>query len=90
LTSVGGYMFATLKFQGSEIGTAFLTLGIASIFMPGILGLLADKYFNAEKLQGICHILGAAALYYMSTVSSPSAMFLQCFWFVLLTCQQFH
>jgi len=75
LTSIGGYMFATLKFQGSEIGTAFLTLGIASIFMPGILGLLSDKYINAEKLQGICHILGAIALYYMSTVSSPSAMF---------------
>ena len=75
LTSIGGYMFATLKFQGSEIGTAFLTLGIASIFMPGILGLLADKYINAEKLQGVCHILGAIALYNMSTVSSPSAMF---------------
>ena len=75
LTSIGGYMFVTLKFQGSEIGTAFLTLGIASIFMPGILGLLADKYINAERLQGICHILGAFALYHMSTVASPSAMF---------------
>ena len=75
LTSIGGYMFVTLKFQGSEIGTAFLTLGIASIFMPGILGLLADKYINAERLQGICHILGAFALYNMSTVASPSAMF---------------
>lgn len=76
LTSLGGYMFVTLKFQGSDIGNAFLTLGIASIFMPGILGLLADKYINAEKLQGLCHILGALALYYASTVSSPTAMFL--------------
>ncbi len=76
LTSLGGYMFVTLKFQGSDIGNAFLTLGIASIFMPGILGLLADKYINAERLQGACHILGAGALYYASTVNSPSAMFL--------------
>jgi len=76
LTSLGGYMFVTLKFQGSDIGNAFLTLGIASIIMPGVLGLLADKYINAEKLQGICHVLGAMALYYASTVNSPSAMFL--------------
>lgn len=76
LTSLGSYMFVTLKFQGSQIGDAFLTLGIASIFMPGILGLLADKYVNAERLQGICHVLGAFALYYASQVTSPSAMFL--------------
>ncbi len=76
LTSLGGYMFVTLKFQGSDIGNAFLTLGIASIIMPGVLGLLADKYVNAEKLQGICHILGAAALFYASKVDSPSGMFL--------------
>jgi len=76
LTSLGGYMFVTLKFQGSDIGNAFLTLGIASIIMPGVLGLLADKYINAEKLQGMCHILGAFALFYASKVNSPSAMFL--------------
>lgn len=75
LTSLGGYMFVTLKFQGSDIGNAFLTLGIASIIMPGVLGLLADKYINAEKLQGICHILGAIALFYASKVDSPSGMF---------------
>jgi NHS family xanthosine MFS transporter len=76
LTSLGGYMYVTLKFQGSDIGNAFLTLGIASIIMPGVLGLLADKYINAERLQGICHVLGALALFYASTVNSPSAMFL--------------
>ena len=76
LTSIGSYMFVTLKFQGSDIGNAFLTLGIASILLPGFLGLLADKYINAEKLQGICHILGSIALFYASKVNSPSGMFL--------------
>jgi len=76
LTSIGSYMFVTLKFQGSDIGNAFLTLGIASILLPGFLGLLADKYINAERLQGICHILGSIALYYASTVNSPAGMFL--------------
>jgi NHS family xanthosine MFS transporter len=68
-------MFVTLKFPGSDIGNAFLTLGIASIIMPGVLGLLADKYINAEKLQGICHIIGAIALFYASKVNSPLGMF---------------
>ena len=76
LTSLGSYMFVTLKFEGSQIGDAFMTLGIGSILMPGVLGLLADKYINAERLQGICHLLGSIALYYTSTVTTPNTMFL--------------
>lgn len=82
LTSIGGYMYATLQFKGEEIGTVFLTLGIASIFMPPVLGIVSDKWINAERLLGLMHIAGAGALYYASTVSSPSAMF----WAMLLVC----
>ncbi|XZF16068.1 nucleoside permease [Chitinophagaceae bacterium MMS25-I14] len=82
LTSIGGYMFGTLHFKGEEIGTVFLTLGIASIFMPPVLGLLGDRWINAERLLGLCHIIGAGALYYASTVSTPSGMF----WAMLLVC----
>ncbi len=58
LTSIGGYMYATLHFQGEEIGTVFLTLGIASIFMPPLLGIVSDKWINAERLLGIMHLVG--------------------------------
>lgn len=75
LTSLGGYMFATLKFPGEEIGKVFLTLGIGSLIMPGILGVIADRYVNAEKLLGFCHIIGAGMLYYASTVTTPNDMF---------------
>ena len=75
-------MYATLHFKGEEIGTVFLTLGIASIFMPPLLGIISDKWINAERLLGLMHIAGAAALYYASTVSTPAAMF----WAMLLVC----
>lgn len=75
LTSLGGYMFVTLKFPGEEIGKVFLTLGLGSILMPGILGLVADRYINAERLLGLCHIAGAGLLYYTSTVTTPNPMF---------------
>lgn len=82
LTSIGGYMYGSLHFRGEEIGTVFLTLGIASIFMPPILGLVGDKWINSERLLGLCHVVGAAALYYASTVTTPSQMF----WAMLFVC----
>lgn len=75
LTSLGGYMYVTLHFKGEEIGRIFLTLGIASIFMPAILGIIADRWMNSERLLGLCHIAGAGMLYYTSTVSDPQSMF---------------
>ena len=85
LTSLGGYMYVTLHFQGEQIGTVFLTLGIASVFMPAILGIVADKWINSERLLGICHIAGAGLLYYASTVNTPSQMF----WAMLGVCMAY-
>jgi NHS family xanthosine MFS transporter len=82
LTSLGGYMYVTLHFKGEQIGTVFLTLGIASIFMPAILGIVADKWVNSEKLLGLCHIAGGGLLYYASTVFQPDTMF----WAMLGVC----
>lgn len=82
LTSLGGYMYATLHFTGEQIGTVFLTLGLGSILMPGITGIVADRYMNAERVLGLCHIIGGVLLYYASTVSHPVAMF----WAMLGVC----
>lgn len=76
LTSIGVYLFNTLHFKGIEIGAIFGTLGIASLFMPGILGVLADKYLGSQKIYAACHLCGAAALLYASSVTSPSDMFI--------------
>ncbi|HMJ48581.1 MAG TPA: nucleoside permease [Ferruginibacter sp.] len=85
LTSLGGYLYVTLHFEGEQIGKVFLTLGIASIFMPAILGIIADRWVNSERLLGMCHIVGGFLLYYASTVTEPSSMF----WAMLGVCMAY-
>jgi len=75
LISIGGYLGGTLGFSGIEIGAVFSTLGIASLFMPAIMGIIADKWINAEKLLGICHFTGAVLLFWASTVTNPDVFF---------------
>jgi hypothetical protein len=41
----------------------FSTLGIASIIMPALTGIIADRWINAEKLYGILHILSGFAIF---------------------------
>ncbi|MDR3705651.1 MAG: nucleoside permease [Paludibacteraceae bacterium] len=63
LISFGGYAGGTLHFTGAQIGSFYATMGISATFMPALLGILADRFIGAEKLAGICHILGAAFLF---------------------------
>ena len=62
LISLGSYVGNTLHFDGVQIGSFFATMGIASLFMPALLGIVADRWIPAQKLLGICHILGAVFL----------------------------
>lgn len=75
LISLGGYLGGQLQFSGAQIGKIFMTLGIASIIMPAIVGIIADKYVNAQKLFGILHILGAGFLYYLSQINDYDTFF---------------
>jgi len=63
LISLGSYVGNTLHFDGVQIGSFFATMGIASLFMPALLGIVADRWVPAQKLLGICHILGAGFLF---------------------------
>ena len=58
----------SIGFTGSQIGQVYGTMGIASIFMPALLGIVADRWINAERLLGMCHIIGATLLIWASTV----------------------
>jgi len=69
LISMGGYMFVTLHFKGTQVGDIYGRMGIASLFAPGVMGFLADRYISAQKLLGICHLLGAACLIWASRVT---------------------
>ncbi len=75
LISIGGYLGGVLHFKGSEIGAVFSTLGIASLISPAIMGIIADKYLNAEKVLGLCHLIGATTLIWASTIKDPNLFF---------------
>lgn len=75
LISLGGYMIVTLKFTGGEVAGVYATMGLASLFMPALVGIVADKWLNAERVLGLCHIVGAGLLFWASTVTDPKMMY---------------
>ena len=75
LLTIGAYWFQTRHWSGTEFGAIFSTMGIASLFMPAIAGIIADRWMNAEKLYGIFHILAAIVLFMVPKVNDPSTMF---------------
>ncbi|HXB96264.1 MAG TPA: nucleoside permease [Puia sp.] len=68
LISLGGYMFNVLHFKGWQVGSVYGTMGVASIFTPALFGILADRWLNAERVLGLCHIVGAGMLIWASTL----------------------
>ena len=75
LISLGGYMFSVLNATGTQIGATYGTMGIASLFMPALLGIVADRWINAEKVLGACHLAGALLLFWASTVGDADMMY---------------
>jgi len=75
LITVANYWFGTKNWSGAEFGAIFSTLGISSIVMPALTGIIADKWINAEKLYGILHILGGLALLYIPQVEDPTTFY---------------
>jgi NHS family xanthosine MFS transporter len=75
LISLGSYMFNVLHASGTLIGATYGTMGIASLFMPALMGIVADKWVNAERILGTCHLIGAALLFWASQVHDPGTMY---------------
>ncbi|MXN92304.1 MFS transporter [Flavobacterium sp. Sd200] len=72
LITVANYWFGTKQWEGTQFGQVFATMGIASIFMPILTGIIADRWVNAEKLYGVLHFLYACALFTLTRVEDPS------------------
>jgi len=62
LISMGNYMDESLGFTGGQIGSIYATMGIAALFMPAIMGIVADRWINAERVLGLSHLLVGAGL----------------------------
>jgi len=75
LITIANYWFGTKQWDGTQFGAIFATMGFASLFMPTLTGILADKWINAEKLYGILHILYAGVLFCLPMVDNPGTFF---------------
>ncbi len=71
LITIANFWFGTKSWDGTQFGLVFSTMGIASLFMPTLTGILADRWVNAEKLYGILHILYALVLFYLPQITTP-------------------
>lgn len=81
LTTLGSYGFGFKGWTGSEFGTVFTTLGLGSLIMPALIGIVADRWMNAEKLYGLLHILYGLTLFILPGIDSPGSFF----WVLLLS-----
>lgn len=80
LLTIGAYWFQTKQWSGAEFGAIFSTMGIASLFMPALSGIIADRWINAEKLYACFHFMGGVILFFVPQVNDPKLMF----WVMLL------
>ncbi|MFA6242588.1 MAG: nucleoside permease [Candidatus Hydrogenedentales bacterium] len=72
-----------LDFSGKAIGLAYSTTNWAAIISPFIVGMIADRFFSAEKVMGLLHLTGAAILLYLSTIVDPRQFFFVAFAYAL-------
>ncbi len=75
LITIGVYWFQNKEWGGAEFGAVFSTLGIASIVMPALTGIIADRWMNLERLYGIMHIMYGLILFYLAQVQDPHTFF---------------
>ncbi|MEM8510151.1 MAG: MFS transporter [Bacteroidota bacterium] len=64
--TMGIYLPNSLQASGSDIATAYSSQSWGAIIAPFIIGLIADRYFNAERVLGILHLMGAFLMYQMA------------------------
>jgi nucleoside transporter len=60
--TMGSYLGATLSASGAQIAQAFSTQSWGAIIAPFIVGLVADRYFNAERVLALIHLAGGVLL----------------------------
>jgi MFS transporter, NHS family, xanthosine permease len=76
LISLGAYMSNVLHFSGVQVGSIYGTMGLASMVTPALFGIVADRWLNAERVLGLCHLIGALLLFWASTVTDYGMFYL--------------
>ena len=73
--TMGTYLGGNLGASGTQIGVAYGTQSWGAIIAPFIIGLIADRFFAAQKILGILHLVGAALMWYISTAPEFTQFF---------------
>ncbi len=73
--TMGTYLGKTLAATGVQNGNAYATQSWGAIIAPFIIGLIADRFFSAQKVLGILHLTGAALLFYITTQTNFEGFF---------------
>ncbi|MFI5194516.1 MAG: nucleoside permease [Chitinophagales bacterium] len=74
------YMGANLHSTGIQIGAAYSALAIATMISPFFIGLIADRFFAAQRIMGLLHLIGAALLFVVTMVTGNTPFY----WIILL------
>lgn len=80
--TMGTYMAEFLDASGTQIGAAYSALAIATIISPFFVGMIADRFFAAQKIMGVLHLVGAALLFSATLVDKESAPIF--YWIILV------
>jgi nucleoside transporter len=63
--TMGTFLGANFQASGAQSALAYSTQSWGAIIAPFIIGLIADRYFNAERILGVLHLIGAVLMYLM-------------------------
>lgn len=69
------YMAQHLNASGVQIGAAYSALAIATMISPFFIGMVADRYFAAQRIMGVLHIVGAVLLYMATAIDDNTAFY---------------
>ena len=70
------YLMTTLGASGDQVGNAYAAFSLAMIIAPFFVGMIADRYFAAQKVLGILCLLGAGVLYLITQNTNPDSFFM--------------
>lgn len=73
--TLGTFLINNLHANGAQTGAVFSTQSWGAIIAPFIIGLIADRYFNAEKILGVLHIIGAIFLYQVYSIGAVTNVY---------------
>ncbi|WP_332762957.1 MFS transporter [Pseudomonas koreensis] len=73
--TLGTFLSSQLGASGSQIGMAFSTQSWGAIIAPFVIGLIADRFFNAERILAVLHLVGAVLLYQLYRAADFAAFY---------------